>query len=108
MPRVGIVAVLALLAALPLAALAGLLTLVAPYGFWIDFAALALVTTLLVWLTMRRRAHRSIKDFPREGQSHHHQISWRADNYDRSLSGHVMYARHTSAREEALCRLCRT
>lgn len=99
--RVGIVAVLAVLAALPLAALAGLLTLVVPYGFWIDFAALALMTTLLVWLTMRRRARRSIKDFPRQGQSHHHQISWRADNYDRSLSGHVMYARHAIAIDEA-------
>jgi len=99
--RIGIVAMFAALAAIPLAAVAALLTLAVPYGFWVNFGVLSLVMILFVWWRMRRRARRSIENFPVEGQGSHHQISWRAENYDRSLSGHVMYARHAIAIDEA-------
>ena len=99
--RLGIVILLALIAALPLAAVAGVIAALSTAGFWAGFAGLAIATTLITILNLRRRATRTIEDFPQAGERRSHQISWRADNYDRSLSGRVMYARHAISIDEA-------
>ncbi|HMO74430.1 MAG TPA: DUF2235 domain-containing protein [Sphingopyxis sp.] len=80
-------------AALPLALLSGLA--------WSGIAGtLALAAALLVPLRFAWKARRTIRDFPEPGQARAHYIRWKADHYDRSLSGRVRYARHAIAIDE--------
>lgn len=60
------------------------------------FAAIATVFAISLLV----RARRTIKDFPNQGNEQSHSISWKAENYDRSLSRRVRYARHAIAIDE--------
>lgn len=62
--------------------------------------AIALVAGAVLLLDLRRKSRRSIEDFPKPGDHTAHHIRWKADNYDRSLSHHVRYARHAISIDE--------
>lgn len=49
---------------------------------------------------MMKNAFRYIFGFPKKWSFHGHFISWKAANYDRSLSHHVRYARHAISIDE--------
>lgn len=68
---------------------------------WSHVAGLSAVAVIVAALIMlRMKARRIIKDFPKKGDRRSHYISWKADNYDRSLSKHVRYARHAISIDE--------
>lgn len=77
-------------------------------SFWLLWGISWLLTSLVIasvaiavlLIDLRRKARRSITDFPNPGDHNVHYIRWKADNYDRSLSHHVRYARHAISIDE--------
>ncbi len=64
-------------------------------------AIVAFVASALTFAAiMRLKARRTIGDYPAKGQHRSHYIRWKAENYDRSLSRRVRYARHALAIDE--------
>lgn len=57
-------------------------------------AGISLLTALIL------KARRTIRDFPKPGISRSHFVSWKAENYDRSLSARVRYGRHAISIDE--------
>jgi uncharacterized protein (DUF2235 family) len=92
---------LALAGALAAAAIAGLVAAVSPLDFWptlLALAVLAAIGGLWKWL---RPTFKSIRDYPNAGDPiRWHFAMWRAENFDRLLSGRVEYARHAIAIDE--------
>jgi len=65
------------------------------------FLALSAAVAGAVWVVLYIGSIRSIRDFPSPGDPvRRHRIRWEAANYDRSLSAHVMYARHAISIDE--------
>lgn len=69
-------------------------------SYWTPFGIVALGIGALCAAMMIIGARRTIKDYPDEGDSNTHYIRWKAENYDRSLSGRVRYARHAISVDE--------
>ncbi|MGD9713045.1 MAG: DUF2235 domain-containing protein, partial [Thermomicrobiales bacterium] len=71
-------------------------------GFpWFYVAGLLTLTAIIASsVALRMKARRTIADFPKKGDHKSHYIRWKADDYDRSLSGHVRYARHAISIDE--------
>jgi hypothetical protein len=98
---VGLVSLFAGGAVVLIALLAGVLDWVFRLNFLITFGVLAIGSGLAVWLNAWRGAVRYIDDFPEKGAPRRlHMVRWRAENYDRGLSGHVGFARQASAIDE--------
>lgn len=97
----GIVAAICVLCAAGTAAIAGLASWLLGTPFWPGFLTLGVFAALIAWLLERRSSRRFIDDFPTPGSRRRvHYVRWRADNYDRGLSGHVGFARQASAIDE--------
>ena len=97
----GIVAMLAMGAAVPIAIVAAIIHWIFGPGFWLTFAIFTLLASAGTWLMLKRDALRYIDDFPTKGSPRRrHWIVWRASNYDRGLSGRVDFARQASAIDE--------
>jgi hypothetical protein len=97
----GILAILSLAGA----ALAGLMVGIASYfvgfRFWPAFALVYAAGWLLVWAKSFWGSVRYIDHYPNPNSPRRwRRVYWRADNYDRGLSGHVGYARQASAIDE--------
>ena len=63
-------------------------------------AGLFAVTIVVSTLIMMKNAFRYIVGFPKTGSFRGHFISWKAANYDRSLSHRVRFARHAISIDE--------
>jgi uncharacterized protein (DUF2235 family) len=96
----GILAGFLVAGAMLLASFLGLLSLVWVFPFWTVFGVALAISALAVWAKVDADSERSISDFPAGAKRKFHKIKWRADNYDRGLSGHVGYARHACAIDE--------
>lgn len=100
----GTVALIATLAFVPAAAVAGLLQLVADMPFWRSLGALIAAVVFIVgaaaWLRAAASSRKTIRDFPNKGDVSRHRAIWKGDNFDRLLSRFVSYARSANAIDE--------
>lgn len=96
----GLVAGFGAAAVAVLAAVAGVAAAIgAP--FLPTWAGLSAAAGLLSWYRSWRGSRRSIDGYPDPGDGRLvHHVRWRAENYDRGLSGHVGFARQASAIDE--------
>lgn len=81
--------------------ISGLLGKLAFHWPWLlSTSSMFAAASVIFVISMVVQSHRVIRDFPTKGDRHGHFISWKADNYDRSLSGRVRYARHAISIDE--------
>jgi len=82
------------------AAAAGVIWWISDWPWLPTMAALFVASSIVSAIVMLRNAFRYIRDYPKKGNFRGHFISWKAANYDRSLSHHVRYARHAVSIDE--------
>ena len=94
----------AVLAAVPTLAVAGLLHWLTPLHFWPTWWTLLGLTLagLGAWWTYEQKEsyRKTIRDFPNKGDIHTHYAEWKDENFDRLLSRYVYYARSANAIDE--------
>lgn len=99
--RIVLIGLLALAATLILLLLASCIHAVLGARFLDTFVLSAGIAALVTGVGLRRDSRRAIDDWPTEGSPRRvHHIAWRAENYDRGLSGGVGYGRQASAIDE--------
>jgi uncharacterized protein (DUF2235 family) len=95
---------IAVIAAVPVAVVSGLLHWLTPLRFWPTMWALLVLSVLaasLVWWRKQKDSYRkTIRDFPNPGDVHTHYAEWKDENFDRLLSRYVHYARSANAIDE--------
>lgn len=95
---------LALMCALPSAALAGLLSGIFDWRFWpTTFSVLALVmlgTGGWLWRRQENLYRKIIRDFPNKGDVRSHRAEWKGEHFNRLLSRFVTFARSANAIDE--------
>lgn len=79
---------------------AGILRWLLGRPFLATTGALFILTSLICGAVLLKNAFRYIRNFPAKGNFRWHFISWKAANYDRSLSHRVRYARHAVSIDE--------
>ena len=94
----------AVMAAVPMLAVAGLLHWLTPLHFWPawwSLLGLAVVGLGAWWSYEQKESYRkTIRDFPNKGDVHTHYAEWKDENFDRLLSKYVAYARSANAIDE--------
>jgi uncharacterized protein (DUF2235 family) len=94
----------AVLAAVPMFVVAGLLHWVTPLHLWATWWTLLLLTIVGLgtwWAYEQNESYRkTIRDFPNKGDVHTHFAEWKNENFDRLLSKYVHYARSANAIDE--------
>lgn len=98
--RRGIIALLGLAIAILCGIVAVPVGLITGFPWLWTTVSLTILSYLAVAITMRVGARRTIADYPEAGKSRSHYIRWKADDYDRSLSRRVRYARHAISIDE--------
>lgn len=98
--RVGLMTLIGLSTLVITAIIAWLLTIFMEVNWLTIWAWLALTAGVGILSIMIAKAKRTISNYPKAGESRSHFISWKADNYDRSLSRRVRYARHAISIDE--------
>jgi uncharacterized protein (DUF2235 family) len=98
--RAGLWVIITLSILLASAIVAGLLRWILGWPFLATTGLLFIAASLLTGAVLLKNAFRYIRDFPAKGNFKWHFISWKAANYDRSLSHRVRYARHAVSIDE--------
>ena len=87
-------------AALVVAAVAGALMLFTRMAFWKLFLLVAIPSAAIGAYKAIRPTLKVIRNFPERGNLRWHFAVWKANNYDKLLSGYVGYARSANAIDE--------
>lgn len=91
--------------ALPISAiLGGFLASLTRLSFWGAFGWIFLATLITGVGTLayhsRKAIRKTIRDYPKKGDVHHHMAEWKGDNFPRLLSRFVSFARSANAIDE--------
>lgn len=71
------------------------------WDWWPSVSFNALIFATLTILGYLRASLKTISNFPKKGRSNWHLSRWKAENYDRGLSGQVMFGRHAISIDES-------